>query len=348
MESDSSVQRTSTGQPPALDKFAQLQAILAGLPMYALRDENYCSGCCCASRRGGCLCCCHPRVIDNLPWVLPCHERIEVALLEAKTDYPQFKSELERLHVALASHDLTIFVDDYEQRIFTSLRGTDCRTCRDISNDTLVFFGCWLCRTKWAQEEYCHVRSRYLKYRSYGCGHSLGGTVMTELAHFLEDQQGYAFDRVDVFNTGASPLARGYTNLKRTEFNAHRVQGDLVSKFFRTGTVLEHPARPEFCSHSLQHFLPEKVPREINQMAALWYHSCCAGIRDHKATELDCSNIEPEDIEQQGDEKEEPMGRRQGEEDAQEEQGHASLKVLNGCGLGTKQSVNPGSPLVAG
>jgi len=254
-----------------VDRFVALQAILAGLPMYALQEDRYCGGCCCAARRGGCFCCCHPRVIEHMPWVLPCSERIEVALLAARKDYPQFKVELGRLRVEYASHDVTIFVDDEEQRMFTSLRGTDCRTCRDLSNDVMIFLGCWLCRTKWVREEYCHTRIKYPEYCSYGCGHSLGGTVITELACLLEHSKEFAFDRVDVFNTAGSPISRGYrkaTGLDFTEHHAHRVRGDLVSLFFRMpGTVHEHPARPEFCTHSLKHFLPEPIDEGIDSIS---------------------------------------------------------------------------------
>lgn len=266
--------------PKPRDQFVTLQAILAGLPMYALREDHYCGGCCCASRRGGCLCCCHPQVIENLPWVLPCHERVEVALLMAKRDYPEFQHDLGRLRVAHASHDLTVFVDDEQRRIFASLRGTDFRTCRDLSNDMLIIGGCWLCRTRWVREEYCHTRRDFPNYRSYGCGHSLGGTVMTELAHLLEDLPEFAFERVDVFNTGGSPLALGYSTLKVTQYNAHRVQGDIVSKYFKApGKVHEHPAREELCAHSLQHFLPE--PTQLGDMlhtAEVWVGDCCTGM----------------------------------------------------------------------
>lgn len=263
--------------------FVRLQAILAGLPMHALRGDPGCGGggacCCCASRRGGCLCCCHPRVLTHMPWVLPCNERIEVALLAARSLYPQFQEQLKRLRVAHASYDLTIFVDDAERRMFTSMRGTDCLTCRDISNDVLIFFGCWLCRTKWAREEYCHTRSLYPDYASFGCGHSLGGTVMTELAHLVEGRPEFAFQRVDVFNTGGSPIAFGYNDLKVTKFRSHRVQGDLVSRFFRgPGERYEHPRRPEYCSHSLEHFLPDKMPGPLSDIQA-WVQGCCGGGR---------------------------------------------------------------------
>lgn len=243
-----------------------------------------------------------------MPWVLPCNERIEVALLAAKNDYPQFRQQLQRLRVAHASYDLTIFVDDVEKRMFTSLRGTDCGTCRDIGNDVLIFFGCWLCRTKWAKEEYCHTRSQYPNYVSYGCGHSLGGTVMTELAHLVECQGDFAFHRVDVFNTGGSPISRGYTNLKVTQFRSHRVQGDLVSRFFRgPGELCEHPQRPEFCSHSLQHFLPERMPDALagtlhaaKDAAQAFVGGCCgAAGRELSAREVALlQQLEREQLEQ--------------------------------------------------
>jgi len=264
-----------------VDPFVQLQAILAGLPMYALREDHGCSGCCCASRRGGCLCCCHPRVIEHMPWVLPCQERIAVALLAARSDFPRFRAQLGRLKIAHASHDLTIFVDDEERRMFTSLRGTDCRTCRDLCNDVLIFCGCWLCRTKWAKEEYCHTRREFPGYQSFGCGHSLGGTVMTEMAHLVEDDAALAFERVDVFNTGGSPLGWSYCGFKATQYYSHRIVGDIISRYFSSpGNAHEYSGRPEFCSHSLQHFLPERTQTfgEMLHNAEVWAMEACSTI----------------------------------------------------------------------
>mmetsp|Transcript_81674 Transcript_81674/g.263606 ORF Transcript_81674/g.263606 Transcript_81674/m.263606 type:complete len:269 (-) Transcript_81674:177-983(-) len=181
--------------------------------------------------------------------------------------------------------------------MFTCLRGTNPGSCRDLSNDVLVIFGCWLCRTKWVLEEYCHTRRKFPGYRSFGSGHSLGGTVMTELAHLVEEQPDLAFHRVDVFNTGGSPLARSYSGLKVTEYNSHRVQGDLVSRYFRApGRTLEHPQRPEYHPHSLQQFLPDRSDideflqsaGEILHNAEEWMGNCCLGVgrRVHSSADL--------------------------------------------------------------
>lgn len=269
------------------DPFMHLQAILAGLPMYALRADHHCGLCCCAPHRGGCLPCGEPQVIEHMPWVLPCHDRVEVALLHARSDYPRYRKELSRLRIAHSSHDLTIFVDDEEKRMFTSLRGTDFRTCRDLCNDLLIICGCWLCRTKWSREEYCHTRRAFPNYKSYGCGHSLGGTVMTEMSQLLEDTE-FAFDRVDVFNTGSSPFGGNFSDFKVTQYNSHRVQGDVVSRYFRApGMSVEHPARPEFCSHSLQHFLPERHLGEMLHDAEVWVEGCCTEFRVSAITGAD-------------------------------------------------------------
>jgi len=115
---------------------------------------------------------------------------------------------------------------------------------------------------------------------------------MTELAHLLEKDSKYAFERVDVFNTGGSPISRGYSALKVTQFRSHRTQGDLVSKFFRgPGELYEHPARPEFCSHSLKHFLPERMPHnfaDVLPAAQAWVEGCCTGVRHVSEHEARC------------------------------------------------------------
>lgn len=113
---------------------------------------------------------------------------------------------------------------------------------------------------------------------------------MTELAHLVEADERYAFDRVDVFNSGASPIFRGYNSLKTTILRAHRTRGDLVSKFFEgPGKTYEHPERPEFCSHSLKHFLPEKMPQNFTKVmtdAQAWVEGCCGGTRQISEAEI--------------------------------------------------------------
>merc|ERR1711971_860930 len=75
------------------------------------------------------------------------------------------------------------------------------------------------------------------------------------------------FKRVDVFNSGGSPLSRGYTGITKTEFYGHRVPGDWVSRFFHVpGGEHVHAQRSEFCSHSLHHFLPERVADRIDDV----------------------------------------------------------------------------------
>ncbi|CAE8644121.1 unnamed protein product, partial [Polarella glacialis] len=68
-------------------------------------------------------------------------------------------------------------------------------SARDLIDDARVIFG-------------FPPAGRYPSYDSYGCGHSLGGTVMHELACRFEEEPAYAFTTVD--------------------FYSHRVAGDLI------------------------------------------------------------------------------------------------------------------------
>jgi len=94
-----------------------------------------------------------------------------------------------------------------------------------------------------------------------------------------------AFRRVDVFNSGGSPFARAYTDLKVTQYNSHRVAQDWVSRYFQApGNTVEHPLRPEYPAHSMHHFLPEPL-EDFFQSAAHMFHraeeftvDCCADV----------------------------------------------------------------------
>jgi len=104
---------------------------------------------------------------------------------------------------------------------------------------------------------------------------------MTELAHMLEEKQEFAFDRVDVFNTGSSPINSGYSGLKLTQFNDHRVPGDYISKYFQVeGHVWEHSQKEGIWAHSLRHFLPE--PRDVLQP---FLGNCCTGFGRQNTTQ---------------------------------------------------------------
>jgi len=230
-----------------IDRFAQLQAILACMPMHAL-GEGGCSilDCgYCTSRSG----------TDRHSAVAP----VDRAVLEATRDYPEFANELGSLRIAHCSMDMVCFVDHGGGRLFTAIRGTDTTMPRDLGNDVLIALGFSTWRTEHVQVEYRAVRDTFSTYRSYGCGHSLGGTIMHELAYSLGDEPKYAFTRVDVFNAGGSPFRQSQTPLLTTEFFSHRVVGDLVSYFYEAGgrTVL-YNADPEHNIHLMGHFLPPK------------------------------------------------------------------------------------------
>merc|ERR1712107_303300 len=98
-----------------------------------------------------------------------------------------------------------------------------------------------------------------------GCGHSLGGTVMHELAYRLQNNASYSFTRVDVFNPGASIFHRMYTPVSRTQFYSHRVVGDIVSYWYQSvGKTLEYEPKAEYNVHAMGHFLPNRHKTKLS------------------------------------------------------------------------------------
>merc|ERR1712226_187282 len=121
----------------------------------------------------------------------------EAVLAKAARQY-RFK-ELARLKVVYVSPDMVGLADVSKRRLFTAVRGTDATSARDLGNDLLIALGYGTARTSEVELEYCKLRRRFPMYDSYGCGHSLGGTVMHELAQMMEKTPALAFKRVDVF-----------------------------------------------------------------------------------------------------------------------------------------------------
>lgn len=246
-----------------LDAFAELQAILAGLPMHAVPPPVFSRTCgmpmsaCGGDRRPP------PQVDDKA-----CIHRVRLALRQARLDYPDRAAELRRLVVEHASLDLVCFADHKEARLFTAVRGTDrglnpLTTPRDWNNDVLILFGLPPCRTSKALNEYRSVKSRFPLYKSFASGHSLGATIVEHLALYVEEDAPYRFSRVDVFNTGSSPLKRTPSMLTVTELHAHRVPGDWASEYYQPpGGANLHTYKPKHhveSRHRLGHFLPEKA-----------------------------------------------------------------------------------------
>jgi hypothetical protein len=156
---------------------------------------------------------------------------------------------------------MAILVDHEDFQLFTCVRGTNPFVARDLSDDARVIMGLPPARVDDAKAAYRAVCRRFPGYRSYGCGHSLGGSVMHELAYVFEKRPEYRFTRVDVFNAGASPFQRRNSALKHTVLMSHRVTGDLVSYFYDPpgGGTIEHKERPQFGgAHWMGHFLPRR------------------------------------------------------------------------------------------
>lgn len=273
--------------------FTRLQAILTDLPKHALQGEE-------ASTVRSCSSCGVqgpvPLLSSSEVTPLSCACAVEMALVQAITKYPVYAEELARLVVAHASPDIAIFVDHEKQRLFTSVRGTCPTSARDLGNDALIVFGVTPARVYYVRHTYASIRKLYPKYESFGCGHSLGGSIMHDLAHGLEDEPELRFERVDVFNAGGSPFRKNYSALSYTEFNAHRVAGDIVSYFYqppgctdaggnsRGGRTIQHDLDPKFMAHGLGHFLPKRrstlgrfTSRAFNVIWGGWLSCSCAG-----------------------------------------------------------------------
>lgn len=231
---------------PFHDKFVQFQAILTILPMAAFASGD-------------------PNDISR-------------GLLEKQRHFPQFKG-LQRLHVVFANTDMACFADFERGRLYTSVRGTDIRSLKDLGNDLQIMFGFAPNRASFIQTQYCVVRDQFPTFMSFGCGHSLGGSIMHELAYKMEREPEYAFERVDVFNAGGSPLRRTYTGLRRTQFNSHRVKGDIVSAFYGSiGNDKEYTPHPDHNSHAMATFLPPRQKSLVEMMVS--YVTCCASHRE--------------------------------------------------------------------
>ncbi|CAJ1337027.1 unnamed protein product, partial [Effrenium voratum] len=136
---------------------------------------------------------------------------------------------------------------------------------KDMRSNVSIILGYGPPRADTALREYRRVRESFPGYVSYGCGHSLGGAVILHTAKAVEDLQGLAFERIDVFNTATSPLKSSFTPLSRTTLHAHRVEGDWASWGLQhmdlgNAQVHIHDAKSAIQDcHSLKHFLPSKA-----------------------------------------------------------------------------------------
>jgi len=289
-EGEPSISSGRRGTCPGDKGFTRLQAILTDLPKHALQSDE-------ASTVRSCSSCGVQGPVPLLSSAeapsLSCACVVEMALVQAITKYPLYADELARLVVAHASPDVAIFVDHEKQRIFTSVRGTCPTSARDLGNDALIVFGVTPARVYYVRHTYASIRKLYPKYESFGCGHSLGGSIMHDLAHGVEEEPELRFDRVDVFNAGGSPFRKNYSALNYTEFNAHRVAGDIVSYFYqppgaggnsRGGRTIQHDLDPKFMAHGLGHFLPKRrstlgrfMSRGLNVMWGGWLSCSCSG-----------------------------------------------------------------------
>jgi len=260
-------------QNPADDDMVQLQAVLTVLPYHALTWGVAFDKC-----RANCGLGSTSETTPGSQQVPLCIPLIEEALSKARKLYPSMEKHLRDIEVVHATDDMSCFADHTNERLFTAVRGTDILTLRDLGNDALIAFGYEPYRSGLVEAEYQIVRTKYPTYESYGCGHSLGGSVMNTLAYHLEKHPELSFTRVDVFNAGGSPLMRRYTALHRTQFNSHRVANDLISMYFQpAGETVEHPANSEFNSHAMGHFLPPRRQTIYEALTSWTYRfRCCS------------------------------------------------------------------------
>mmetsp|Transcript_30851 Transcript_30851/g.67490 ORF Transcript_30851/g.67490 Transcript_30851/m.67490 type:complete len:436 (-) Transcript_30851:33-1340(-) len=255
LESESSISSPRRSQSCFIvDDLAELQAILAGLPQHAVPQKG--------KQKTP-----RPGSAHGCGLTLSCIERVEAALSRARLDFPH-RSELRRLVVVHATLDLVCLADHSESRLFIAARGTDrvmrgATLPRDLGNDTLIFLGFGPVRVNRTAIEYKTVCDRFPGYSSFGVGHSLGASVIEWLALWAEQSGRHAFQRIDLFNPGSSPLRHLRPARSRavplvcTEVHTHRVLGDVISRFHvPAGPKHLHPRRPELGAHSLGHFLP--------------------------------------------------------------------------------------------
>mmetsp|Transcript_21934 Transcript_21934/g.51285 ORF Transcript_21934/g.51285 Transcript_21934/m.51285 type:complete len:407 (-) Transcript_21934:99-1319(-) len=255
-----------------MDDFAKLQAILAGLPMHAVPTEQM--------RACGAFphCAGHRKPEPALDGA-SCRERIQRRLQEKVCfEFPTHRHLLLRLEVVHASLDLTILRDQEEEKLYVAARGTDFRsginpwtTPRDLSNDLQIFVGVSPGRAVQVAKDYQLVRRRFPKYKVYGSGHSLGGNVIQHLAESMEDDETYRFSRIDIFNSGASPLRPSAVSSRgHTDVYVHKVAGDWVSRYHLETTpkpssvilTTYQPKKHLGDRHALGHFLPEPASDE--------------------------------------------------------------------------------------
>mmetsp|Transcript_146 Transcript_146/g.527 ORF Transcript_146/g.527 Transcript_146/m.527 type:complete len:532 (-) Transcript_146:438-2033(-) len=250
--------------------FAQLQAILAGLPMHAVPESLGLLSCAAAMP----LTCAAARPKPPSDVTLRSGvERIQDVLTALSEEYSEHQEVLRRLEVVHASLDLVCFADHEESCLFTAVRGTDRNLNpltfpRDWSNNLLIAVGSEpYGRTAVALDYYRQTRSKFPNYTSYGSGHSLGGAVMVQLAKHMEEDLEYRFARIDVFNTATSPFSRGFLWLHETALHVHRVPGDWASMGLSSLTdpnLHVHPVKPHVPErHSLVHFLPTKASEKV-------------------------------------------------------------------------------------
>uniref|UniRef100_A0A7S4SIT7 Uncharacterized protein n=1 Tax=Alexandrium monilatum TaxID=311494 RepID=A0A7S4SIT7_9DINO len=256
----------NTNFEEAADDLARLQAILASLPQHAVPLGGGSSG----NARGA-----------------PSVGRLLTALHRACLEYPQRADELRELEVVHASLDLVCLADHSGRRLFTAARGTDralrgATLPRDLGNDALIALGFGPARVSNAIRQYQEVCERLPGFASFGCGHSLGASVIEGLARWAEAGPGRTvFQRIDLFNPASSPLrklVRGTVPLVQTEVHAHRVPGDFVSRFhhFLGCSKHVHPRRPRLSAHALGHFLPTADEAAIAARAAV--AQCAAAV----------------------------------------------------------------------
>lgn len=238
------------------DELARLQAILAGLPQHAVPPKGQ------QVVRSGAQASEGPAGPQSV-------EQVRAALQRAVLEYPRCAAALRELVVVHTSLDLLCFADHSARRLFMAARGTDrimrrATLPRDLGNDALIALGFVPARVRKAAIPYQQVCERFPGYAAYGCGHSLGASVIEGLARWAEADPGNRplFLRIDLFNPAGSPLRRLVPKsgrpLQQTEVHAHRVPGDFVSRFHVSlGSKHVHPRRPCLSPHALGHFLPE-------------------------------------------------------------------------------------------
>jgi hypothetical protein len=131
----------------------------------------------------------------------------------------------------LADDTFCVYVDEDDQQVHVALRGTKMNT-KDIMADLKI-----LSTNKSGNEDKVltflrEVEEKYPEYKLDVSGHSLGGNTLMNVFNSEEDLR---YDRVNLFNPGASPfadLSGAKSTIENDKLHFYLNSGDIISNTF--------------------------------------------------------------------------------------------------------------------